>query len=165
MKSSTTNKIIVAFVVLSAAITASVQFLQGNFKLYTPVVPLVIILVGAFAAHFYTNKALNMEINPLMWLLTAPLFFAVAGFSIWAGCMLAVHILNNAVQAAPSVNFFELLSGIVSRGSNFAITGLTIGLAWAIPTSLTLFIMKLVERPTKPLQTVSFHSEMVRDAA
>jgi hypothetical protein len=139
---SRSNQIInIAFTATGALITAAYLYIVGSFN-HNAIAPLFIILVAAWVARYFTRKALEFNLHPMVWLLLAPLFFAVAAFGIWSGCVIGAQILNNAVKAAPSVDFIELITGIFTRGVAYAQMGLLTGIAWALPSSLAMFAFK-----------------------
>lgn len=137
MSSHKNNTIYAAFASLGALMTAVYMYIIGSFN-FNPIAPLFTILMAALVAKYFSQKAMERNLHPVAWLLLAPIFFALAGFGIWSGLVLSAQVLNNTVQAAPTVDFVELVSGIFTRGITFAQMGFLIGIAWALPTSLAL---------------------------
>ncbi|MEI7556149.1 hypothetical protein [Candidatus Chlorohelix sp.] len=141
MNSRNNQKINSVFTLTGAVVTAAYLYFMGSFN-YNVIAPLFIILVAALVARYFTRKALEHNLHPVVWLLLAPLFFAIAAFGIWSSCVIGAQILNNAVKAAPSVDFIELVTGIFTRGIAYAQMGLLIGIAWALPSSLAIAALK-----------------------
>jgi hypothetical protein len=132
------STIITEFITLAVFTTTGYLWLNGNFATSVVASALIVILVMG-AAHYFSRKGLEYNLNPITWLVAAPVFFALVGFGVWAGCVGGTYLLNSMVHAAPTVDFLELVSGIISRGILYAQAGLLIGTFWAMPTSLLIF--------------------------
>ncbi len=159
--------LITTFVTLSMLVTTGYLVFNGNFA-KSAGASAVIVIIAMGAAHYFSRKGLEYNINPVGWLLAAPLFFALVGFGVWAGCVGGAYLLNSIVKAAPTVDFLELVSGIMSRGLAYAQIGLLIGAAWAIPTSLLMFLFRKASGQTKETQTLrerAFNSELRQHVA
>lgn len=136
---NTGQKNLTTFALIAVAITAGYLFLNGSFsQTGTTVGAVLTILIAAQAARYYTNYAINHNFNALKWAVIAPLYFALVGFGVWAGCLFGTYLLNGLVKAAPNVSVVELAGGVVTRGMDYALIGLLVGAIWAIPTSLVL---------------------------
>jgi len=136
---NTGHKNLTSFALLAVAITSVYLFLNGSFsQTGTAVAAVLTILIGAQATRYYTNYALNHNFSALKWAAIAPLYFALVGFGVWAGCLFGTYLLNGLVKAAPNVSVVELAGGVVSRGLYYALIGLLVGSIWAVPTSLVL---------------------------
>ncbi len=136
---NTGQKNLTTFALVAVAITSGYLFLNGSFsQTGTTVAATITILIAAQAARYYTNYAANHNFNAFKWAIIAPIYFALVGFGVWAGCLLGAYFLNGLVKTTPNVSVMELVGGAVTYGLDYALIGLLVGAIWAVPTSLVV---------------------------
>lgn len=134
------SKIIAGSVVASASAMAAVESFMP--VVVTPSLNtfggLLAVTIAAIAGGWFAAKAVKANFGVKGWLVAGPLFFAVLGFGLWAGCLSATYLLARMTDAQPTISFLEFLGGLFTYGYNYALLGLIVGLVWSIPVATLL---------------------------